>query len=99
MLLDTIFPCYVYIAKCSDGSFYTGITHHPSIRIRQHNGILPGGAKYTQKRRPVFFIYMERWNSKNEARQRELKIKNMTHEEKAQLIAESPNGILNIDNY
>ena len=44
---------FVYILECSDGSFYTGITTDIPRRLRQHNGELIGGAKYTSARRPV----------------------------------------------
>lgn len=27
---------YVYILKCSDGSFYTGVTNNLELRFRQH---------------------------------------------------------------
>ena len=44
---------FVYILKCADGTFYTGITTDLKKRLRQHNGELVGGAKYTSARRPV----------------------------------------------
>jgi putative endonuclease len=44
---------FVYILKCSDGTYYTGITTDVERRIRQHNGELKGGAKYTGTRQPV----------------------------------------------
>ena len=39
-----------YDNKCS----YIGSTNHPYKRLRQHNGLIKGGAKYTNKRRPWF---------------------------------------------
>ena len=44
---------YVYILECCDGTFYTGITTDMKKRLRQHNGEIVGGAKYTAARRPV----------------------------------------------
>jgi putative endonuclease len=44
---------FVYILQCSDGTYYTGITTDVERRIRQHNGELKGGAKYTAARQPV----------------------------------------------
>jgi putative endonuclease len=44
---------FVYILECSDGSFYTGITTDIKRRLRQHNGEIVGGAKYTLARKPV----------------------------------------------
>lgn len=43
----------VYILICRDNSLYCGITKNLSRRIRQHNGLISGGAKYTACRRPV----------------------------------------------
>jgi putative endonuclease len=44
---------FVYILECCDGTYYTGITTDIGRRIRQHNGELVGGAKYTAARKPV----------------------------------------------
>ena len=46
-------PYFVYILECVDGTYYTGITTDVVRRLRQHNGELVGGAKYTSARRPV----------------------------------------------
>ncbi len=53
---------YVYILKCSDNSFYTGITSNFERRWTQHQ---EGHFKdcYTFKRRPLQFEYhLEFWN-------------------------------------
>ena len=47
---------YVYIIECCDGTFYTGITTDVKRRLRQHNGEIVGGAKYTSARRPVTLL-------------------------------------------
>ncbi len=44
---------YVYLLQCSDDSLYCGVTTDLPRRLRQHNGELPGGARYTRARRPV----------------------------------------------
>lgn len=28
---------YVYIVKCSDNTFYTGVTNNVELRVEQHN--------------------------------------------------------------
>lgn len=44
---------YVYLLSCKDNTFYCGITNNMEKRLKMHNGILKGGAKYTRGRRPV----------------------------------------------
>ena len=44
---------YVYLLECRDGTLYCGITCDLARRVAQHNGLLPGGARYTRGRRPV----------------------------------------------
>jgi putative endonuclease len=78
---------YVYIVVCSDGTFYTGMTVNLDRRIRQHNGLYFGGSKYVRARRPAFFVYVERFDTRKEADAREREIKNMTRAEKETLIS------------
>ncbi|OAA86665.1 GIY-YIG nuclease family protein [Clostridium ljungdahlii] len=75
---------YVYILKCSDGTFYTGYTNDLEKRISVHNK--GKGAKYTRGRLPVKLIYFEEYDSKNEALHREFAIKKMTRQNKLNLI-------------
>jgi putative endonuclease len=74
------------MVHCSDGSLYTGITGNLCKRIRQHNGLAWGGAKYTRSHRPVTLVHVERYKSRIEAHRRELEIKEMAHEQKQDLI-------------
>ena len=48
----------VYLLRCADGTLYCGITNNIERRLKQHNGIQSGGAKYTRSRRPVELIAM-----------------------------------------
>lgn len=41
---------YVYILKCSDGSYYTGSASDVEKRIKTHVLKLPAAAKYTKSR-------------------------------------------------
>ncbi len=50
---------WVYILRCSDDTLYTGVAVDRDRRIRQHNGELVGGARYTRSRRPVELIWSE----------------------------------------
>jgi len=46
-------PWCVYLLECGDGTLYCGVTTDPVRRLAEHNGELPGGARYTAARRPV----------------------------------------------
>lgn len=82
---------WVYIARCSDGSFYTGVTTDLVRRASQHNGDMAGGAKYTRSRRPVELIYYIPYNSMSEALREEARIKGLTRAEKEALINATAN--------
>ena len=61
--VDSYFPlafiCFsingsVYIVKCSDKTFYTGITNNIKLRLDTHNA--GNGAKYTKNRFGYFGV-------------------------------------------
>ena len=58
----------IYILKCSDGTFYTGITNNLISRIEKHN--LGKGAKYTKTRLPVSLVYSEKAKDKSQSLKR-----------------------------
>jgi putative endonuclease len=76
----------IYILECSDNSLYCGITNNLKRRLKQHNGEIKGGAKYTQSHRPCKLVYKEESASRSEALQREAIIKKMSRDEKKTLI-------------
>lgn len=75
---------FVYIARCSDGTLYTGWTTNIQKREKAHN--CGKGAKYTRSRRPIRIVYIEKFNFKIEALKREREIKKLTKYKKEQLI-------------
>ncbi len=75
---------YVYMLKCSDGSYYTGSTKDIEKRIWQHNN--GQGANYTKKRRPVNLIYLEHCFRIDDAYLRENQIKGWSRKKKIALI-------------
>jgi putative endonuclease len=77
---------FVYIVRCCDQTFYTGVTNDLEKRILAHNGLSPQGAKYTRNRRPVQLHYCEEYLTKSEALKREYAVKRLSHLEKAKLI-------------
>lgn len=77
---------YIYILRCEDNSLYTGIAVDLEKRIRQHLGIIKGGAKYTRSHpikyiEAVWFTY-----SDSDARKMEYKLQHLSHNQKEELI-------------
>ena len=81
---------YTYMLLCADGTYYTGWTNDLERRLRSHNA--GRGGKYTRTRLPVSMIYAEAHEDKREAMRREYRIKQLTRQEKEQLLA-SPENI------
>ena len=61
-----------YILKCSDNSLYTGWTNDIKHRLKMHNE--GKGAKYTRGRGPVELVYLEEFDTKQEAMSKEAKL-------------------------
>lgn len=76
---------YLYMLRCANESFYTGIATNIERRINQHNGIEKGGAKYTRVHRPVELAYAEIFSSRSDALKREYAVKQLSHAEKLKL--------------
>ena len=80
----------VYILKCSDESFYTGITNNLTKRLEMH--ISGNGSKYLRGRLPIKLIYKEILPNRSLASKREIEIKKLNKKEK-QLIINCKNKI------
>lgn len=78
----------VYIVRCRDGTFYTGIAKDLNARIASHNA--GKGASYTRTRRPVRLLYQESSFTRSEALLREARIKTFTRPEKERLVTGHP---------
>ena len=76
-------PWTVYLARCSDGSLYTGITTDPVRRLAEHNRGC--GAAYTRSRLPVVLVYLEQAADRGQALRREHAIKRMSRADKQAL--------------
>jgi putative endonuclease len=74
----------VYIARCSDGTLYTGYARDPVARLLAHNR--GKGARYTAARRPITLEYTEVYRSRSAALRRECQIKRLSRAAKQQLI-------------
>jgi putative endonuclease len=76
---------HLYILKCADKTLYTGITVDLERRINEHNDSKLG-AKYTRARRPVKLVYSKKFRNRSSASKEESRIKNLSREEKLELI-------------
>jgi len=76
---------YVYILKCSDNSYYTGITNNINRRTQEHQEGKDKKA-YTYKRRPIVLEHYQKFNNVLEAIYFEKKIKGWTRAKKTALI-------------
>ena len=75
---------WVYVLKCSDGSYYTGSTSNLEKRISEHqNGLIKG---YTSKRLPIELVFSEYFEDVYFAISAERQIKGWTRAKKMVLI-------------
>lgn len=75
--LNTPSVWFVYIVRCADGTLYTGITTDVAKRLRQHNGEIAGGAKYTKGRGPCVLAWKMKMIDQRDAASLEYRIKQM----------------------
>jgi putative endonuclease len=64
---------FVYLARCADGSLYTGIARDVDERIAAHDA--GKGAKYTRGRGPLEVCAVRRCLSKGDALRLEMAVK------------------------
>lgn len=76
---------YFYLARCGDGTLYSGYTTDLKAREQAHNE--GKGAKYTRARTPVVILYSEEFSTKSEAMQREAEVKKWSRVQKEELLA------------
>lgn len=74
----------LYILKCKDGTFYTGIAKDLEKRLKTHND--GKGAKYTRTRLPVSLLYQEPCQSRAQALVRECAVKALPRIKKEALV-------------
>jgi len=76
---------FVYILKCEDNSFYTGISNNPDRRFLEHKN--KKGGHYTSSHRVIQRVYLEKCEDKSSALKREKQIKGWRREKKLLLIS------------
>jgi predicted GIY-YIG superfamily endonuclease len=76
---------YLYILRCSDGSFYVGTTRDGlERRVAEHQAGAFGG--YTSNRRPVALVFHQQFQRIEDAISAERQIKGWRREKKEALI-------------
>ena len=76
---------YLYILKCSDGTYYTGVSSNLDKRVLQHNLGINNDA-YSFNRRPVVLVWYESFNNYYLAFEWETRIKKWSVKKKEALI-------------
>jgi len=79
---------FLYILKCGDGSFYTGVTNDLERRLRAHQD--GKASRFTRTRRPVEMIYREECGTRSQALTRECAVKSLSRRAKEGLVAGDP---------
>jgi putative endonuclease len=75
----------LYILRCADGSFYTGIAVDVARRLEEHrNG--DRGAKYLRGRRPVELVFEQPAGDRAAALRLEHRVKRLSRHEKEALV-------------
>lgn len=74
---------YVYILKCSDNSYYTGVTNNINRRLNEHNFGLNKEC-YTFNKRPVDLVFYTEFNDVNQAIAFEKQVKGWSRKRKKQ---------------
>jgi len=76
---------YVYLIECKDGTYYTGMTWKPDVRLTQH--VSKFGSRYTAKHGVKKLVHLEEYEDFEQARRRERQIKDWSQVKKRKLIS------------
>jgi len=75
---------FVYILKCSDDSYYAGVTNNLEKRVNEHqSGLIKG---YTSSRLPIKLVFSETFSDINQAVRFEKQVKGWSRKKKEALI-------------
>jgi len=76
---------FVYILRCADSSYYTGVTNDVERRLYEHQEGMIRGC-YTHDRRPVKLLYAEEFSDIIDALNREKQLKKWSRAKKEALM-------------
>lgn len=74
----------LYILRCCDDSFYTGVTKDLERRLKMHQE--GKASRYTRTRRPVEMLYSEKCGNRAQALIRECQVKELPRKKKEELM-------------
>jgi putative endonuclease len=86
---------YVYILKCSDETYYTGITSNLEDRIFKHTSGFYQDC-YTFKRRPIELVFYAEFTDINIAIEKEKQLKKWSKAKKEALINGEYDSLVNL---
>ncbi len=81
----------LYILKCGDGSFYTGITNNLERRLKMHQ--TGKASRYTRTHQPVEMLYSEKCGDRSSALIRECEVKEWPRAKKQALALGKEYGV------
>jgi putative endonuclease len=88
---------FVYIVKCKDDSYYTGVTNNVEKRVIEHNtGLVK--KSYTFSRRPVKVVYSQEFRDMNQAIRFEKQVKGWSRAKKKALIEDDFEKLVRLSN-
>lgn len=83
---------YVYIARCADDSYYTGVTNNLDRRLAEHNSG-KDTSSYTYTRRPVKIVFSYEFNDIRQAIGFEKQVKGWSRKKKEAIIKDRWNDL------
>ena len=86
---------FVYILKCSDNTYYTGVTINIEKRLFQHSSGFYKNC-YTYERRPVTMVFFAEFTDINLAIDKEKQIKKWSRVKKEALIIGDYGNLINL---
>ena len=95
LIFTTMQQSYVYILKCSDDSYYTGITSNLERRMFQHQTAFYPDC-YTASRRPLELVFFAEFTDINLAIEKEKQIKKWSRAKKEALINDDYDALPNL---
>ena len=76
----------VYLIRCGDNSFYTGISNDVAKRFAVHQSGSNKAAKYTRNRHPLQLVFSAEVGDRSAASRAEYRIKKLSKKSKELLI-------------